>query len=135
MISVIIPAYNVGVKLNQIIEDMRKQTLPEWELILVDDGSVDDTGEIADRACQKEQRIHCIHQKNQGVSAARNRGLQEAKGEYIAFLDGDDRIRENYLETLYRYCQNADISVCDVAIVQNETEVNRFTMENSRLSR
>lgn len=97
-ISLVLPVFNGGGYLSQMLDSVTVQTFNDWELILVDDGSTDETPDICDRYAS--ERIHVIHQKNGGVSAARNRGMKEAKGEYIGFVDADDLIEPTYLEHL-----------------------------------
>lgn len=134
MISIIVPVYNTGQKLETMLNSIRNQSYMDWELILVDDGSSDDTPEICYRASREDFRITCIHQENSGVSAARNRGMSEAKGDYIAFLDGDDLIDTNYLEELQIACKDADIAVCDVIVEKDGKETQRFTLKGSMLT-
>lgn len=97
LFSVIIPCYNVENYIARTINSVLDQTFNDFEIILVNDGSVDNTGKILDEYLKKDTRIKVIHQKNKGVSEARNTGIREAKGEYIYFLDGDDIINENLL--------------------------------------
>lgn len=94
--SVVVPVYNVEKYIGFCIESLQKQTLKEIEIILVDDGSPDKSGEICDLYAAKDARIIVIHKKNGGVSAARNDGMDIAKGEYIIFCDSDDWLPENY---------------------------------------
>lgn len=98
MISVIIPAYNAARTIRRCIQSVLDQTYTEWEMIIVDDGSKDDTLDI----CQSydDSRIRVLHKENGGVSSARNHGLKFAQGDYIAFIDSDDFIEANYLEHL-----------------------------------
>ena len=93
-VSVIIPVYNVEKYLVACIDSLMCQGDLSMEFILVDDGSTDLSGKIADEYAKKEDRIKVIHQENGGASAARNAGLDVAQGEYIAFLDSDDWIKE-----------------------------------------
>lgn len=97
MISVIVPVYKVEKYISRCIESVIAQEYDDWELILVDDCSPDRSGEICDEYAQKDSRIRVIHQENQGVSAARNRGIEEARGEYICFIDSDDYVTSQYL--------------------------------------
>jgi glycosyltransferase involved in cell wall biosynthesis len=99
-ISAVIPLYNKGPHILRAIESMRTQTVPPDEIIVVDDGSTDGGGEIA--AALRDYRIRLIRQINQGESAARNRGIDEAQGELIAFLDADDAWKPRFLETIHR---------------------------------
>lgn len=113
---------------------IQHQSYADWELILVDDGSSDETPEICDKACSDDSRIICIHQENAGVSTARNTGMDAAKGDYVTFLDGDDWIEPNYLEELLITCKDADIAVCDVTVEKAEKEIQCFTLENGVLT-
>lgn len=119
-ISVIVPAYNVEKYIAKCIESLCAQELEDIEIILVDDGSVDNTGKICDYYAEKDSRIVVIHQKNQGISAARNAALDIARGDYIGFADGDDFIHKKMYSTLYKNLMdnNADIAVCNRAVVQ-----------------
>lgn len=98
-ISVIIPVYNVEKYLPQCIESIINQTYRNFELLLIDDGSTDSSGIICDRYAQNDPRLRVYHQKNQGVSAARNLGIDQAMCEWICFIDSDDYIGKNYLSS------------------------------------
>lgn len=98
MISIIVPVYKTEKYIRECLDSILSQTYKDWELILVDDGSPDKSGRICDEYAEKDQRIQVIHQKNSGVSVARNRGIEEAKGEYVAFIDADDIVSSTYLE-------------------------------------
>ena len=101
LFSVIVPIYNIDeTTLRKCIESLMKQSVEEAEFILVNDGSVNGCNLIMDEYAQKDSRIICIHQKNQGVSGARNNGLKHSKGDYILFVDGDDWIRDGLLSFL-----------------------------------
>lgn len=100
LVSVIVPAYNVAPEIGDCIRSVQQQTYPNWELIIVNDGSKDDTVKIVEELKAKDCRIRLINQDNGGVSKARNTGLSEASGEYIAFLDGDDMWEPTFLEEL-----------------------------------
>ena len=102
MISVIVPVYNVEKFIEKCINSILAQTYKDFELILVDDGSSDKSGEICDSFSAQHPNVHTIHQPNSGVSVARNNGIAAAKGEYIAFVDSDDTVNESYLELLYK---------------------------------
>ena len=105
LISVIIPVYNVEEYLRECIDSVLCQTYGNFEIILVDDGSTDSSGEICDEYVEKDERVTVIHQKNGGLSAARNAGFAEANGDYVYFLDSDDYISENAFETLLETAQ------------------------------
>ena len=91
-ISIIVPVYNVAGYLKESIESIIKQTYKKLEIILVDDGSTDQSGTICDQYARIDDRIVVIHQKNQGISASRNAALELATGDYIGFVDSDDVI-------------------------------------------
>ena len=97
MISIVIPVYNVALYLQRCIESVLLQTYPDWELLLVDDGSTDNSCIICEKYKEKDKRIQVFHKKNGGVSSARNYGLNHAKGEWIAFVDSDDWLDKDYL--------------------------------------
>ena len=113
LISVIIPVYNVEKYITKTIESVLIQTYTNFELILVDDGSQDNSGQICDIYSAKDQRVRVIHKKNGGVSSARNVGIDLSSGKYIAFIDGDDFVSEYYLETLHNMLvtNNVDMAV------------------------
>jgi len=99
-VSVIIPVYNVAQYLEECLQSLAGQTLQNAEFLLVDDGSTDGSGAICDRWAGMDARFIAVHQENQGVSGARNRGLQIARGNYIGFADADDWLESNALELL-----------------------------------
>ena len=102
-VSIIIPVYNTEEYLRECLDSIIHQTLKDIEIILVDDGSTDNSGKICDEYKEKDTRIKVIHQENQGVSVARNRGIEAAKGEYIYFVDSDDYLINNdFLENAYK---------------------------------
>lgn len=99
-ISVIVPVYNNESLLTKCVQSILQQTFVDFELLLINDGSTDASGKLCDELSQKDKRIIVAHQKNLGVSAARNHGIEHSKGEYIVFVDSDDWVRENYLINL-----------------------------------
>lgn len=115
IISIIVPIYNVEKYLPKCIESILNQTFKEFELILVDDGSPDNSGAICDKYAEKDKRIRVIHKANGGLSSARNIALDTAIGEYIGFVDSDDYIDKYMYENLYKLCveTNSDIGVCN----------------------
>ncbi len=114
-ISVIVPVYKVEPYLRECVDSILAQTFTDFEIILVDDGSPDNCGIICDEYAEKDNRIIVIHQENGGLSAARNAGLDVARGEYVSFIDSDDVVSPEYLEILYGQLVNnrCDISICD----------------------
>lgn len=99
-VSVIVPVYNQEQYLEECISSIRRQTLAEWECIIVNDGSSDSSGEIARRFSEEDSRILCLEQENRGVSSARNLGMRHASGRYLCFVDGDDFIDAAFLKYL-----------------------------------
>ena len=115
LISIIIPVYKVEKYLEKCIQSLINQTYENLQIILVDDGSPDNCGKICDEYAQKDHRIEVIHKSNGGLSDARNKGLEIAKGEYIGFIDSDDYIESDMYEVLYNLLKqyNADVSICN----------------------
>lgn len=113
LISIIVPVYNVEKYLERCINSITNQTYKNIEIILVDDGSKDNSGKICDELKQKDSRIKVIHKENGGLSDARNAGLKIASGEYVGFVDSDDYIENDMFETMYNLTQkyNAEISI------------------------
>lgn len=108
-ISIIIPAYNVAGYLEKCLDSLLIQTFSDFEVIVVNDGSTDETPNICDRYAQKDSRIKVIHKKNEGVSAARNTGFDAATGEYILFFDGDDFVEPYTCEELYHSIKEKNV--------------------------
>lgn len=100
MISIITPVYNTEKYLSRCLDSIIAQTYQDWELFLIDDGSKDSSGSICDVYAQKDTRIKVVHQVNGGVSSARNKGLELATGEWVAFIDADDYVSPEYLSQL-----------------------------------
>lgn len=128
MISIIAPVYQVEAYLPACVESILAQSYADWELILVDDGSKDNSGSLCDAYAAKDHRIRVHHQPNAGASAARNAGLELARGAYIAFVDSDDLIKPDYLEVLYRNIteHHADIACCCAVAPGGEIPVNEI---------
>ena len=128
MISVIIPVYNVENYLEECLNSVEHQTYTNIEVILVNDGSTDNSKMICERYCQEDSRFHLISQTNQGQSVARNVGVEVSTGEFIAFVDSDDVIKANYLEELMKYMSD------DIDIVESIFTVSKkdFLVENSK---
>jgi glycosyltransferase involved in cell wall biosynthesis len=98
LFSIILPTFNRGHMIHLAIESVLNQTYKDWELIIVDDGSTDNTKDVISKFIEKDNRIKYLHQKNKERSAARNKGIEEAKGHWICFLDSDDIYHTNHLE-------------------------------------
>ena len=112
-VSIIVPVYQVETYLRQCIDSILAQTFTDFELILVDDGSRDQSGAICEEYSERDSRICVIHTENRGAAAARNAGLARASGAYIAFVDSDDYLSENMLQRMCEVIQN---SKCDLVI-------------------
>jgi len=128
-ISIIVPVYKVEKYLRRCLDSIVAQTFTDWECILVDDGSPDNSGEICDEYAQKDYRFKVIHQENKGVSAARNKGLDEAKGEWIGFVDSDDWIENNFVEILLANSESNCLVIGDIRIIGGKQN-NRLRNEN-----
>lgn len=122
MTSIIIPAYNAEKYLPSAIASVFSQSESDWELILVDDGSTDSTPTICEQAAATDSRIRVIHRSNGGLSAARNTGIQHARGEWIAFLDADDVLSPDFLRILHnvRSRSNSEIVAAPMVTFNNQ---------------
>ena len=117
LITVIVPVYNVEKFLSQSIKSILGQTIADLQIILVDDGSTDCSGKICDKFAAQDSRISVIHQKNSGVSVARNAGLKEATGKFIVFADSDDIVPENAYETLLGQSEGCQMVIGQVRLM------------------
>ena len=119
MISVIVPLYNVEEYLEECLESIKNQTYSNIEVILVNDGSTDNSQAICERYCQQDPRFHLINQENQGQSVARNNGVAASTGEFITFVDSDDVVSAKYLENLYAYMtEEIDLIECEYRVTR-----------------
>ena len=125
MISVIVPVYNVEKYLERCVKSIAAQTYKDLEILLIDDGSTDKSGEMCDAFQQTDSRIKAFHKQNGGLSDARNYGIEHSAGEFISFVDSDDYIDEKMLETLHRLIteNDADLAVCSAMDVFEGKEV------------
>lgn len=108
-VSIIIPVYNSREYLPKSLDSIIAQTYTNWEAILVDDGSSDNCGEICDEYAKKDCRFKVLHKKNEGVSIARNCGIENASGEWIVFVDSDDFVTPDYIDSLFRTTNNGEM--------------------------
>lgn len=134
LISVIVPVYNVEKYLSKCVDSCINQTYRNLEIILIDDGSTDGSGDICDEYSRLDERVVVVHQKNQGLSVARNTGIDISKGEWIGFVDSDDWIEPDFFEILYSLVNtsNADICSCQKCLRYDEnpidnSDTNRIT--------
>lgn len=128
MISVIVPAFNVETAIIRTLDSILAQTYPEIEVIVVDDGSVDETGRVIDNYASQHKRVTAIHTENQGVTAARLTGVSQASGEWIGFVDGDDEIEPDMYEMLLKNAEQygADISHCGYQMIFADGRISYF---------
>ena len=126
-ISIVIPVYNVEKHLNRCVDSLINQTYKNFEIVLVDDGSLDNSGKICDRYALEDNRIHVIHQSNMGLSGARNSGIdwidKNSDCDWIGFIDSDDWVHEQYLESLIKTADvtGAGIIICEYLRTEGET--------------
>lgn len=111
MISIVVPVYNAEKYLNRCIESILKQTFSDFELLLIDDGSTDRSGVICDNYSNKDSRVKTIHKRNGGECSARNVGLDNVSGKWIAFVDADDYVEPNWLSIFMNNCDGCDVDV------------------------
>lgn len=125
-VSVIIPVYNVEKYLKKCVNSVIKQTYHNLEIILVDDGSTDGSGQLCDRIEKKDTRIKVFHKSNGGLSDARNYGIEHSTGDYITFIDSDDVVSINLISHLLNISEkyNADISICNPTHIFNNVSLN-----------
>lgn len=124
-ISIIVPVYNQEKLLNRCLDSILCQTFDDFEIIIVNDGSTDNSGKICDEYATKDRRVKVIHQKNKGVSSARQTGLDAACGVFVIHADPDDWIERDMLNDLYKLAisENADVVICDFYVNDNGKEI------------
>lgn len=135
LISVVVPVYNVENYLVRCVESIRKQTYPNLEIILVDDGSTDSCPQICDKLAAEDKCIRVIHKENGGLSDARNKGIETAKGRYIGFVDSDDYIHPEMYMRLWKCMDRtqADIGVCEVEKVYDDRKPDFSDLQKTEL--
>jgi glycosyltransferase involved in cell wall biosynthesis len=121
LISIIVPVYKVEKFLSKCVDSILNQTYRNIEIILIDDGSPDNSPAICDEYAEKDNRIKVIHQRNAGLAGARNAGLAICRGEYIAFVDSDDYIEPNMMEAMLNAAVNNDCDIvrCNCATIKD----------------
>lgn len=126
-VSVIIPMYNNEKFAEKCIRSVMEQSFRDLEILVINDGSTDGSGEILERLAEEDARIRLMVQENAGVSAARNRGLDAAEGTYVVFVDGDDYLGKDYIKNLYEFAaaHNTDLLICGLTYVDQEGTVIR----------
>ena len=125
LISVIVPVYNIEEYVGKCLESICQQSYSDLELIVVDDGSTDDSGKICDNFAVKDSRVRVFHKKNEGLSQARNYGISKAQGEYIALVDGDDFVKKNFIKEMINTVEktNAEVVICGYDEILPEAKV------------
>ena len=125
LVSVIIPAFNSDKYITRCLNSILRQTYRKLEVIVVDDGSTDQTAEIVSHFLERDSRVHLLHQENKGTSAARNCGLDKATGEYLTFIDADDYVAKDYIKRLQKCCEDADAEmvICGLCLVNLDGKV------------
>ena len=120
-ISVLVPVYNTEKYIKKCIDSIKSQTITDWELILVDDGSTDDSGKICDEYAKQDEKITVYHKKNEGISATREFAVKHANGTYIQFVDSDDWIDADMLERMYGAAQAKNLDVVGCNFIEEYT--------------
>ena len=133
LVSVIVPAYNIQNYIRRCVDSIRNQTYSELEILLIDDGSTDDTGELCDEFAQQDERITVYHKKNGGLSSARNYGIERAHGTYLSFIDADDWVKRDFIEVLYQNIKraNAELSIVGYSLIWDNGKEKCTTDENA----
>ena len=135
LITIVVPVYNIENYLAKCVDSIMQQSYDDIDIILVNDGSTDSSGVLCDRFSDKDHRIRVIHKENGGLSDARNRGIDEAKGDYITFVDGDDFLDKEYVTSLYSCLKDnrADISVCEFCYMTETGKVLNHPMNDNAI--
>lgn len=130
-VSVIVPLYNEGRHIDKLYEDLCNQTLKDFEVVFVDDGSKDNSFAKAQNIAQSDNRVKVIHQENKGVSCARNNGIEHSSGDYIMFIDGDDRLPHNAIQSLYEVAIKTKADIVQACIGEDSRNDNSESMITS----
>jgi len=128
-ISIVVPVYNVEQYLEKCVHSLCNQTFLDFEIILVDDGSTDSSGDMCDNLAKTDSRITVLHKQNGGLSDARNFGIDAAQGEFLTFVDSDDYVAPTYLEyllSLFDKSQNCLVTACNHTVVRNNSQKNAY---------
>lgn len=134
LISVIVPIYNVEKYLQRCVESILSQSYSNIEILLVDDGSTDDSGLMCDQYVKQDSRVRVLHKKNGGLSDARNAGLAEAQGRYVCFFDSDDWVESDILEKAYRAMNQANVEVVIWGFYKEFVEEDEKVFKQERVS-
>lgn len=126
-ISVIVPVYNNEKYITRCVDSITTQSFTDYEILLIDDGSQDQSGAICDEIANSRKNVYVIHQENKGLATSRKVGIQSAKGRYITFIDSDDYVAQDMFRVLYENIEDFDIISCCFIIVKEEKEIIRET--------
>ncbi len=135
-VSIIVPVYNVEKYLKRCLDSLISQTLKDIEIICVNDGSKDNSDKILEEYARKDSRIIIINQENQGISVARNNGMDIAKGKYVGFVDSDDWVDSDFFEKLYNAAEknNAQMAVCSIIRLNEYRSKKYLTLKNETVT-
>lgn len=133
LISIIVPAYNIQNCIQRCVDSIKSQTYPELEILLIDDGSTDNTGRLCDEFAEQDDRITVYHKKNGGLSSARNYGIEHAHGTYLSFIDADDWVKRDFIEVLYQNIkrEHAELSIIGYTLIWDNGKEKCTTDENA----
>lgn len=132
LISVIVPVYNIEDFIEKCVESIINQTYKNLEIILINDGSKDKSGQICNQLKEKYKNIKVIHKNNEGLSEARNDGIKSAKGKYISFIDGDDYIKSNMYELLYNALKENDCDIAECGFIKKMPDSTEIIINNCK---
>lgn len=137
LLSVIVPVYNVDKYLKRCLDSILSQTYEKLEILLINDGSTDSSGDICDAYAAKDSRIKVFHKRNEGLSSARNLGLDVAQGDFIAFVDSDDWVESNMYEYMFNILEstNSDIVCVGLRFAKEETFISQFGIKETILEK
>lgn len=137
LVTVVVPVYKVEKYIEKCIQSLLQQTYVNIEIIIIDDGSPDNSGVICDNIALKDSRIHVIHKENEGVSVARNTGIEQARGKYICFVDSDDYVKTDYIEKMVQALEKDDVElvVCGHIRKKMDKETEVFSLPQGIIDR
>lgn len=121
LVSIVIPVYNCETKLKRCLQSVQKQTYKDIEVLIVNDGSTDNSLQVCEEFCKQDVRFHVFNQKNHGVSYSRNQGIKKANGQYLMFVDGDDEVLPDMVQQ-YSECQKWQGRCCHWRLTDDETK-------------
>ncbi len=135
LVSIVVPVYNAEKYLGECVDTLLAQTYPHFEILLIDDGSKDNSGKICDGYANREERVRVFHQKNAGPSAARNQGIDQARGEYLIFVDADDCIHRRMLDIYMENAGKEEVLICELSEDSEALEKTEWEMKWDQFSR